>query len=293
MAITGVWTALITPFTSDGKIDKPALYRLFQMQLDAKISGIILSGTTGESPTLSLEEKKDLTQEALQFFKGTQTQVGLGTGSNNTNESIRFSAWAAEQGVPLLLVVCPYYNKPSQSGLLQHFTSIADAIKNSSSEVMLYNVPGRTSISLSRQTICALSKHSHISSLKEATGDLAFDAEILHHVSSDFSVLSGDDPTFLPFLSIGGKGVVSVASNIIPEVMVQIYDSFQSNDIQTARKLFLEWIDFFKALFIEANPVPVKYLLSQKNICLPLVRQPLAPLSEASIQVLQKFKINF
>ena len=278
----GVWTALVTPFTASNELDLSAFRQILKDQKDAKITGVIPCGTTGESPTLSLAEKKTLIQTALEELKGSGVKVFAGTGSNNTAETIEFSRWASEQGVDGVLLVTPYYNKPSQAGLEAHFHAVADKI---SCEVMLYNVPSRTGVSLTPETIAKLSQHKRIRSLKEATGNVAFTSEILDHLHTtgkSIDILSGDDATYLPLLGVGAVGIVSVSSNLFPRAIVAIQTAADRGDYAEARKIHQHYYPLFRDLFIESNPVPLKYAMARIGVCSASVRAPLAPLSVAN-----------
>ena len=282
----GIFTAIVTPFQPNGDIDWNAYRALVKAQRAGGVAGIVPCGTTGESPTLTQDEKKKLITITMEELKGTGIKTVPGTGTNNTAESIEFSAWASEFGVDGILVVTPYYNKPSQAGLIQHFTRIADRVK---CDVILYNVPGRTSVSLTAETIADLAKHPRIAAVKEATGNLAFDAEVidcLKQAGVTLALLSGDDPTFLPFLSLGGDGCISVASNLIPRQMVELQAAVENGDLARARKIHEQFFPIFKDLFVEANPVPVKYALSQLGPCGKTVRPPLAELTSGSAEKL-------
>ncbi len=249
----GIYTAIVTPFESSGKIDREAFRKLLRAQRDAGIHGVIPCGTTGESPTLSIEEKKTLVQVAIEELKGSETAVIAGTGGNDTQETVEFSAWASQQGVSGVLVVTPYYNKPPQEGLLTHYRAVAEAV---SCEVILYNVPGRTGVSLTAETIAELARHPRIRTIKEATGNVAFASEILdlcRKKGVSIDVLSGDDPTFLPLLSVGAVGIISVASNVVPAAMVALWQSFLSGSLPEATAQHRKLYPLFRDLFLEAN----------------------------------------
>jgi len=285
--VKGVYTALITPFLKDGSIDFDSFSKILRDQADAGISGVIPCGTTGESPTLSIEEKQQLIQTTLKELRGTGVKTIAGTGSNNTAETITLSKWASDEGADGVLIVTPYYNKPSQLGLEQHFKSVADAVK---CEVMLYNVPGRTGISLSPETIVKLAMHPKIRSLKEATGNLAFTSEVFDQLlqgGGKLDVLSGDDATYLPMLAIGATGVVSVASNLFPRAMVALQKSVEGNDLAQAREIQARYYPLFRDLFIDSNPVPIKAAMAYVGWCEIHVRAPLLPLSLALQQKLE------
>jgi 4-hydroxy-tetrahydrodipicolinate synthase len=283
----GVFTALITPFSAQNEIDFDAYRRILHDQRDAKITGVIPCGTTGESPTLHIDEKKKLIQFTLRELKGSGLKVLAGTGSNNTAETIEFSRWASDQGVDGVLVVTPYYNKPSASGLEAHFRAVADAVQ---CELMLYNVPGRTSISLTPATIAQLASHPRIRSVKEATGNVEFTSKIsdaFKQAGQSMDILSGDDATFLPLLSIGAVGAVSVASNLFPRAMVGILNAIEKGKLAEGRLLHQQYYPLFRDLFVEANPVPIKYAMARMGWCDARVRAPLSPLMDESIQKLE------
>jgi 4-hydroxy-tetrahydrodipicolinate synthase len=286
--IQGVITALVTPFDTSGGIDFAAFRRLLDDQIEAGIHGVIPCGTTGESPTLSTEEKKSLITAAIERCKGTHTAVIAGTGSNSTPETVALSRWASDAGADGVLIVTPYYNKPSQAGLTQHFTQVAD---NVSCPVMLYNVPGRTGVSLAPDTIAKLASHPRIRFIKEATGNVALTSEIfdqLKEQGTSISVFSGDDATYLPLLAVGASGVVSVASNLFPRAMVALQAAFESGHATQAREIHDRFYPLFRDLFVESNPVPIKASLDwvakspSTSLCAASVRPPLCGLSAQS-----------
>ncbi|MEK6579507.1 MAG: 4-hydroxy-tetrahydrodipicolinate synthase [Bdellovibrionota bacterium] len=278
----GVYTALITPFGSDGQIDLPAFKALLKDQMDAGITGVIPCGTTGEAPTLLTEEKKLLIETAIDVLKGSALKVIAGTGSNNTAESIALSKWASDRGAAAVLIVTPYFNKPSQDGLKLHFNAIADSIN---CELILYNVPGRTGISLTAATVKDLSQNPKINTLKEATGNVAFTSEILDTVAtagSKIDILSGDDATYMPLMAVGAEGIISVASNLIPRAMVQLQKEMQARNLKGALELHKKWYPLFRDLFVESNPVPIKAAMALAGFCNEKVRAPLSNLSQQS-----------
>ncbi|MDR3605919.1 MAG: 4-hydroxy-tetrahydrodipicolinate synthase [Oligoflexia bacterium] len=284
----GVFTAVVTPFDPSGKIDLAAFRKILADQIDAGVAGVIPCGTTGETPALSAEEKKLLIRTAIETVRGTGVKALAGTGTNNTAETIEFSRWAAGEGVDGILVVTPYYNKPSQAGLIAHFNAVADAV---SCEVMVYNVPGRTGVSLMAASAAALAAHPRMRSLKEATGNVAFTSEILDALQlagRSMDVLAGDDATYLPLLSVGAAGVVSVASNLFPRAMVAIQKFADQGNFRDALALHKKFYPLFRDLFVESNPVPVKYAMTHAGLCGDTVRAPLAPLSSASVETLRK-----
>lgn len=286
--MNGIWTALITPLHSDGRVDFEAYRKLIHRQIEAGVNGVIPCGTTGESPTLDIEEKKSLIQIALEETKNSDLGVIAGTGTNNTAASLVFSQWASDQGVDGVLLVTPYYNKPSQYGLEQHYTSIADSID---CEIMLYNCPGRTVCGLEPETIARLASHPKITALKETSGT-TFVSETIEQCKKSkqrLNILSGDDVNFLPFLSIGASGLVSVASNLFPKPLIEIYKSFQTDHLSKAKELHQKFYPLFRDLFVESNPTPIKWAMSRIGIGTETVRPPLAPLSasKASLERLQ------
>jgi 4-hydroxy-tetrahydrodipicolinate synthase len=280
----GVYTALVTPFDSKNQLDLDAFKRILDDQKNAGIAGVIPCGTTAESPTLSKDEKKKLILTALEQLKGSGVKVLAGTGSNDTAETVEFSRWASDQGVDGLLVVTPYYNRPSQAGLDAHFSAVADAVQ---CPIMLYNVPGRTGVSMTAETIVRLARHPKITALKEASANLSLTSEILDRLQSagsKMTVLSGDDATFLPFLSVGAHGVVSVVSNLFPRNMVAIQKHFEAGKIADAIALHQRFHPLFRDLFIETNPVPIKYAMAAVGWCDARVRLPLVSLSSESVE---------
>jgi 4-hydroxy-tetrahydrodipicolinate synthase len=278
-SMTGVWTALVTPFDSGNQLDLPTFRNLLRIQVESKIQGVIVCATTGEAPTLSEEEKKKLIATAVEELKICPIKVYAGVGTYQTAETVRLAKWASDIGVDGLTVVTPYYNKPSQKGLEVHFRAIADAVD---CDVMLYNVPGRTGVTLSPETIATLSTHPHITSLKESTGNLAAISDIFAAISNQggaLDILCGDDFAFVPFSSIGATGVVSVASNLIPKAMVSIQNAIEAQETLEAQRLHHYYYPLFRDLFIDSNPVPIKYAMNYLGLLQPHVRMPLVPLS--------------
>jgi 4-hydroxy-tetrahydrodipicolinate synthase len=283
----GVYTALITPFDSSNRLDLAAFKKILLDQKAAGVAGVVPCGTTGETPTLSVDEKKTLITTAIETLKGSGVQVVAGTGSNSTQETIEFSKWASGQGVDGILVVTPYYNKPSQAGLEAHFRAVADAVQ---CEVMLYNVPGRTGVSIAAPTAAKLASHPRIRSLKEATGNVAYTSEIIDSLkahSTSLDILSGDDATYLPLLCVGATGVVSVASNLFPRAMVAIQKAMDQGNYREAQTIHQRFYPLFRDLFVDSNPVPIKYAMEYVGFCGSRVRAPLAPLSTANTDILR------
>lgn len=266
----GVFTALITPIKKSGEVDYASFEKLLKLQGDAGIHGVVPCGTTGESATLNDKEKKKLIEMSIHYFAGSKTKVIAGTGSNCTETTVELSRWASLQRADGVLVVTPYYNKPTQKGLIAHYKAVSDAID---CELVPYNVPARTGVSMTIDTIVKLGQLKTVTALKEATGNIGWNAELiaaLKQAKSKLNLISGDDPTFLPFLSLGGSGIISVSSNLIPKVMIEIYNKKNP-------ELFLKWTNLFKSLFIESNPGPIKFAMSKvygfpAHTRLPLVK---------------------
>lgn len=278
MSFRGVFTALVTPFR-DGAIDWPAFERLIEAQVAASIDGIVPVGTTGESPTLDHAEHREVIARAVAFAAG-RCKVIAGTGSNATEEAVALTRDAAEAGADGALLVAPYYNKPSQEGLFRHFRAIADA---SPLPLMLYSIPGRCGVEIGIETVARLAEACPtVRCIKEAGGSVERVSQLRVALADDFTILSGDDSLTLPFLSVGAEGVVSVASNIVPSDVVRMVRAFLAGDPAEARLLHRRLYPLFKDLFIETNPVPVKFALSLRGDIQPDVRLPLCELAPAS-----------
>jgi 4-hydroxy-tetrahydrodipicolinate synthase len=273
----GVYTALITPFSSSFEVDYDAYTKILNFQKDQGISGVVPCGTTGEAPTLSLDEKKKLIQIAIEVFG--KNRVIAGTGSFNTKDTIQMSKWASDQGVAGILVVTPYYNKPSQAGMKNHFLEVANQIN---CDLVLYNVPGRTGVTMSAELIAELSLHPKISSIKEASGSMPFITDIEEaclSLNSKIDILTGDDPTFLSSMAVGACGIISVASNLVPKAMMNLYDLASTGKFTEALSLHRKYYPLFKNLFVESNPSPIKWAMNQQGFGLNLLRAPLSPVT--------------
>ncbi|MEW9667693.1 4-hydroxy-tetrahydrodipicolinate synthase [Ammoniphilus sp. 3BR4] len=269
-------TAMVTPFNDQLEVDFDKTTQLVNHLIQTGTETIVVGGTTGESPTLSKEEKVALFKHVVEVAKG-KAKVIAGTGSNNTQASIELTRKAEEAGVDGIMLVVPYYNKPSQEGLYQHFKAIADSTKL---PVMLYNIPGRSAINMQVETILRLAQIPNITSVKEASGDLSAVAFIVDKAPEGFKVYTGDDKLTLPTLSVGGYGVVSVASHVIGQEMKDLIEAYVQGDVQTASGLHRKYLPIFEGLFITSNPVPVKHALNSKGISVGSVRLPLVPASE-------------
>ncbi|CAE77728.1 4-hydroxy-tetrahydrodipicolinate synthase [Bdellovibrio bacteriovorus] len=268
----GTFTALVTPF-KNGKIDFASLDKLLKQQLAGGVDGFVVNGTTGESPVLTSSEKAELFKH-IRNVCGDKVVLIMGTGSNNTAQTIEDSRKAEEMGADAILVVVPYYNKPPQRGLYEHFKAVASSVKI---PTILYNVPGRTITSLETGTIRDLAKVKGVVGIKEATGKIDLASEIIKACGSEFVMLSGDDGTYVEFLGVGGHGVISVASHVIPAQMVQWKKWVSEGALDKARADIAKYNDLINLLFVEANPIPVKKalqlmgILESAELRLPLV----------------------
>ena len=280
----GTFTALVTPFR-DGGIDVSAFEQLIETQIAARITGIVAIGTTGESPTLSHEEREQAIRRAV-AKANKRCLVIAGTGSNATRHAIADTKLAERLGVDAALLVAPYYNKPSQEGLFRHFKAIADA---TSLPIMLYNIPGRCSLDIVPETVARLAKECrNIVSIKEASGSVERVGELRRRLPDAFTILSGDDSLTVPFMAVGAAGVVSVASNLFPSEVSALVRACKSGDLKSAERLHSKLLPLFKDLFIEPNPVPVKTALGWRGVMSPEVRLPLCEMSEANQARLRK-----
>ncbi len=276
-------TAMVTPFDQNGEVDFNATRNLVDYLIENGTDGIVVAGTTGESPTLSSEEKVALFQFVVNVVNG-RVPVIAGTGSNNTRASISLTKQAEEAGVDGIMLVAPYYNKPSQEGMYQHFKAIAES---TSLPIMIYNIPGRCAVNISAETIVRLSQLPNIVAVKEASGNLDAMAEIISQTPSDFSLYSGDDGLTLPVLAIGGTGVVSVASHVIGNEMKDMIQLFKNGQVQEAASAHRRLLPIMKALFTAPNPAPVKAALNINGVNVGGLRLPLLPLSDEEKSALQ------
>jgi 4-hydroxy-tetrahydrodipicolinate synthase len=274
----GTFTALVTPFR-DGAIDVAAFEKLIESQIAAGISGVVAVGTTGESPTLSREERQELIRLAVATAK-KRCLVLAGTGSNATQHAVADTMMAEKLGADGALLVAPYYNKPSQEGLFRHFKTIADA---ASLPIMLYNIPGRCGVDIACDTVTRLANECrNIVTIKEASGSVERVSELRARLPESFTILSGDDSLTLPFMSVGAVGVVSVASNLFPAEVCALVRAYECGDTKLALNLHRKMFPLFKDLFIEPNPVPIKTTLGWRGAMSGEVRLPLCEMSEAN-----------
>lgn len=275
---TGVGTALVTPFTKSGALDEPAIKRLARRQIDAGIHFLVPCGTTGETPTLSAAERLRVVELVLEEATG-QVPVMAGAGANDTNEAVALSKEMHRLGVQGLLQVTPWYNKPTPEGLWAHFSAVADATPL---PVMLYNVPGRTGCNIDAATLARLATIPRVIGVKEASGNITQMIEICRAVPENFLVLSGDDAMTLPLMAIGGRGLISVASNSVPSEMAQLVEAAERGDYTTARRLHQRLVPIMLGNFIESNPGPVKYAMAAMGLCEEVYRLPMVPPRQAS-----------
>lgn len=273
----GSIVATVTPF-KNGAVDEEKLRELVEYQIENGTDGIVPCGTTGESSTLSYEEHDRVIEIVIDQVK-KRVPVIAGTGSNSTHEAIEITKHAKEMGADGALLVTPYYNKPSQEGLYQHYKAVADAV---ALPQVLYNVPGRTGVNLMPETVARLSAHANIVAIKEATGSLQQASEVLALCGENLDVLSGDDFITLPMMACGAKGVISVTANIMPKEVAALVDAFYAGNLEEARRLHLYLLKISNAMFIESNPVPVKAAVALQGRCSGDVRLPLSPLAEAN-----------
>ncbi|MCM3242785.1 4-hydroxy-tetrahydrodipicolinate synthase [Cytobacillus firmus] len=271
-----VSTAMVTPFDHKGHIDFPKTTQLINHLIENGTDSLVIAGTTGESPTLTKEEKLALFKHAVKVAD-KRVPVIAGTGSNNTYESIELTKKAEQIGVDAIMIVAPYYNKPNQEGLYQHFKAIAE---NTSLPVMVYNIPGRSSVNILPETIIRLSEIPNIAAVKEASGDLNAMAKIIANTDENFMLYSGDDGLTLPCMAIGGTGIVSVASHVIGNEMQEMITAYLNGENEKAAKIHQKILPIMEGLFAAPSPVPVKTALQLRGLDVGSVRLPMVPLTE-------------
>jgi len=283
MLLKGAMTALVTPMR-DGQVDYDRLAANVEFQISEGIDGVVPVGTTGESPTLSHAEHDKVIDTVVEAAAG-RVPVIAGTGSNATSEAVRLTKHAKEVGADASLQVNPYYNKPTQEGMYRHFMTIADA---ADMPMVLYNIPGRCGVAMTAQTIARLAKHPNVVAVKEATGSLDMASEIAHLCDPEkFTILSGDDTLTLPLISVGGKGVISVLSNLLPAQIKAIADLGLAGDLAEARKQHLKLFPVFKAMFIETNPIPIKTAMRLAGMDTGELRLPMCEMSDDNCATLE------
>lgn len=288
---TGAGVAIITPFTSDGKVNEKVLAEIIEYQISHSTDAIVICGTTGESATLDHNEHTQAIKIAVDVTAG-RIPVIAGTGSNDTAYALKLSNDAEKLGVDGLLMVTPYYNKASQEGLIKHFNYVADRV---STPIILYNVPSRTGCEIKPETYAELSKNKMIYAAKEATGNLSSIAKTISLVPEDFAIYSGNDDQITPIMSLGGKGVISVLSNILPQVAHDIAQTALDGDFKKSAELQLKYLELCNAMFMDVNPIPVKVAMRMMGIDVGPLRLPLCDMTPANTEklksVLQKYEL--
>ncbi len=267
----GAYTALVTPFRKDGCLDENALRKIVDAQIAGGIDGLVPCGTTGESPTITIEEQERIFRIVVSQAKG-RCKVIAGAGANSTEEAIALTQHAKDTGCDAALHVSPYYNKPTQEGLFRHFEAIAGAVDI---PILLYNIKGRTGVNIETETLVRLSSIRSIVGVKEASGDISQIMNVISALPSDFTVLSGDDNLTFPIMALGGHGVISVASNLIPKEIAQLVHALLRKDVESARKIHYRLLPLFRDIFIETNPIPIKAAMAMAGMIEESYRLPL------------------
>ena len=280
---TGAATALVTPLTENG-VDFPALEKLINWQIESGIDALVVCGTTGEASTLTDEEHKAVLKFAIEVAAGRVPMIA-GTGSNDTAHAIEMTKYACDLGYDAMLVVTPYYNKTTQRGLIAMFTAIADA---STKPLILYNVPGRTGVNIEPSTYAALADHPNIAAIKEAGGNISKIVETAALVGDKLTIYSGNDDQIVPILACGGKGVISVLSNVLPKETSEMCHTFFNGDVKTAMEMQVKFLPLTNALFCEVNPIPAKAAMAALGFCENYVRLPLVTMEEGHEAMLRQ-----
>ena len=284
MKFEGLYTAIVTPFKKDGSLDEEGLRSNIQHQIKNKVAGIVPVGTTGESATLTEKEHKKVIQIAIEESKG-KIQVLAGTGSNNTAEAIEYTHYAKDAGADAALMISPYYNKPTQEGIYQHYKKVAEAVDI---PIILYTVPGRTMVNIEPDTCRRLSEIPNIVGIKDASGSLDQVTKEIMNCRKDFVVLSGDDALNYPITALGGRGAISVVSNVAPKEMGQLIEYALKGDMQKAKEMHYKLYPLSKILFIETSPSPVKYAMNQMGLAAGNPRLPLVPIKKENEDKIKK-----
>ena len=280
---SGTFTALVTPFRN-GEVDVEALKGMVEFQIEHGVSGLVPCGTTGETPAMSEAEDRVVVETVVRVAAG-RVPVVAGSGSNSTDMAIKYTKMAQEVGADGSLQVAPYYNKPTQEGLFRHFAAIAES---TDLPLILYNIPGRTSVTISAETMARLAEIPNIVGVKDSTLSMNMISDVISLCGEEFDVLSGDDPMTLPLISLGGVGVISVASNVAPGAVSDMVSALLSGDFERGRELHFELLPLFRALFVETNPIPVKTAASLLGLCSDEMRLPLIPMSGDNLRRLQE-----
>jgi 4-hydroxy-tetrahydrodipicolinate synthase len=280
---SGALTALVTPFRN-GEVDVEALEGMVEFQIHGGIHGLVPCGTTGETPAMTEEEDR-LVISTVVRVAGGRVPIVAGSGSNSTDMAIKYTRMAQEEGADGSLQVAPYYNKPTQEGLYRHFATIAES---TDLPIILYNIPGRTAVTVSAETIARLAEIPNIVGVKESTLSMNMTSDIKSLCGEDFSILSGDDPMTLPMMALGGQGVISVASNVAPTAVSDMVRALLDGDFERGRELHYELLPLFRALFVETNPIPVKAAASILGLCSDEMRLPMTPLQDENLEILRQ-----
>ncbi|MCP3983206.1 MAG: 4-hydroxy-tetrahydrodipicolinate synthase [bacterium] len=278
----GVMTALVTPFR-DGAVDERVLQELVEIQISAGVDGLVPCGSTGESATLSHGEHRRVIEVVVAAARG-RVQIVAGTGSNSTREAVELTRHAKEAGADGALLISPYYNKPTQDGIFQHYAAIAT---ETAFPLVVYNIPGRTASNILPQTFARLAEIEQVVAVKDSCGNLDQVAHLIAATPDDFSVLSGDDWATLPMMTLGGAGVISTAANVAPSDMVELVRAHKTGDLERARETYYRLLPLFDALFCETNPIPLKAALALRGLCTDEIRLPLTPITAPNRERLQ------
>ncbi len=290
----GSAVALVLPMHDDGNIDYEGFRRQVQRMIDGGVQALLVNGTTGETATITIEEEFELTKIVMEMAKGTGIKVIAGAGSNDTQTALKKAKFAKEVGADAILVVTPYYNKTSQRGLIEHYTYIADQVDI---PMILYNVPGRTGMNITVDTVVELAKHKNIVAMKDATDNIAYAMDVLSKTKDmDFDMYSGCDDNILPFIAAGGKGVISVLSNVYPRETEMFTQLVLKGDMKKAQEMAYDLNDVSKYLFIDVNPIMPKAALKKLGVCDEMVRRPLIPTTDSNKKLLfdamEKFEMK-
>jgi 4-hydroxy-tetrahydrodipicolinate synthase len=280
---SGAFTALVTPFRN-GEVDVEALEGMVEFQIQNGIHGLVPCGTTGETPAMSESEDRLVIETVVRVANG-RVPVIAGTGSNSTDMAIKYTKMAEEVGADGSLQVSPYYNKPTQEGLYRHFAAVAES---TDLPIILYNIPGRTSVTIDAETTARLAEIPNIVGTKEATLSMNMAMDVMSLCGEGFDVLSGDDPVTLPLMSLGGRGVISVASNVAPAAVSDMVNALLKGNWERGRELHYELLPLFRALFVETNPIPVKTAASILGLCSDEMRMPMIPLQGENLDTLRR-----
>jgi len=289
LRLEGAYTAMVTPFQSDGSLDVPGLAKNAEYQIRNGISGLVVLGTTGESPTVTAEERTRCIRTVVEAARG-RVPVIIGVGTNCTRESVEYAREAERLGADGLLIVTPYYNKPTQEGIYQHFRAIAEATPL---PAIVYNIAGRTSCNIETATLLRLAALENVVAVKEASGSLPQMMDVLSRVPEGFSVLSGDDAFAFPLTALGGQGVISVASNLVPGMVSTMVRTALAGDFEEARRMHFELYPLFTKMFVETNPIPIKTAMNMAGMAAGELRLPLCPLSAVHEPAIRELVIRY